>query len=397
MKNFKRVNLIVYDSFGIGQDPTAKDYDDVGANTYLSIKKNKEDIKIPTLEKLGLNCLLPETSNNCEVNNYIAKAHEKSNAKESMAGHWEMMGIIVDKPFPTFTENGFPKELIDELEKAFGRKIIGNKAASGTDILNEFGEREIKTKGKEVIVYTSNDPVLQICGNEDVIGLDELYRMCKKAREICSSKPEWNVGRIIARPYIGKSKNKFERTSNRHDYAVPPISKTYLNYLQDSGVYVQGIGKIGDLFSMQGIDNNISTTSNLDGIRKHLELIKKPVDKKTFIFTNLVDFDAKWGHRRDIDGYTKGLEEVDPILKDILDNSTKDDLIIVTADHGNDPSFKGTDHTRELVPVLIYSKAFKKKGILEDFLSFGDIGATISNNYKIKPLPQNKSHLKDLK
>ncbi|NQX83881.1 MAG: phosphopentomutase [Mycoplasmataceae bacterium] len=397
MMKFKRITTIVYDSFGIGQDETASKFNDIGANTYLHIKENSKNMNIPTLKKLGLDCLL-EDSSDCihTMNSYISKGHEKSNAKESMSGHWEMMGVVTDVPFPTFTETGFPKDLISELEKAWGKKIIGNKAASGTDIIAEFGMEELESKGEKVIVYTSNDPVLQICGNEDIIPLEELYSMSKKAREICDSRPEWKVGRIIARPYVGNSVETFKRTSNRHDYAVPPTGKTYLDELKNSGIKVQGVGKIGDLFSMVGINDNISTSSNMDGIKKTLELIKKPISEKEFIFVNLVEFDSSWGHRRDLKGYSNGLTEVDPYLNKILEASTEDDLIIVTADHGNDPSYRGTDHTRELVPILIYSKAFKSKGMIPDRTSFSDIGATIVDNFGVKTNIKGKSFLKEL-
>ena len=300
-----------------------------------------------------------------------------------MTGHWEMMGLNIDKPFKTFTETGFPKELIDELEKRFGHKIVGNKSASGTEILDEYGEHEIATG--DVIVYTSADSVLQICGNEETMGLETLYKYCEIAREL-TMKDEWKVGRVIARPYIGRKKGEFKRTSNRHDYALKPYGRTTLNVLKDSNFDVISVGKINDIFDGEGITESNKSKSSVHGMEQTIEIADR--DFKGLCFVNLVDFDALWGHRRNPKGYAEELEKFDLNLGVLLGKLREDDLLIITADHGNDPTYTGTDHTRERVPFLAYSPSMKESGKLETANTFAVIGATIADNFEVE-MPEN--------
>ena len=293
-----------------------------------------------------------------------------------MTGHWEMMGLEIKTPFQTFTDTGFPKELIEALEKKTGHRVIGNKAASGTEILDELAEEEIKTGA--MIVYTSSDSVLQICGNEETFGLDELYRCCKIAREL-TMKPEWKVGRVIARPYVGKKKGEFKRTANRHDYALKPYGKTAMDALKEAGFDVISIGKIRDIFDGEGITQAIRSKSSVQGMEQTIECLDQ--DFTGLCFTNLVDFDALWGHRRNPQGYAEELEKFDVLLGQFLEKMKEDDLVIVTADHGNDPTFKGTDHTKERVPFLAYSPSMKTSGRIDDQNCFAVIGATIADNF----------------
>lgn len=295
-----------------------------------------------------------------------------------MTGHWEMMGLEIKTPFQTFTDTGFPKELIEALEKETGHRVIGNKAASGTEILDELAEEEIKTGA--MIVYTSSDSVLQICGNEETFGLDELYRCCKIAREL-TMKPEWKVGRVIARPYVGKKKGEFKRTANRHDYALKPYGKTAMDALKEVGFDVISIGKIRDIFDGEGITQAIRSKSSVQGMEQTIECLDQ--DFTGLCFTNLVDFDALWGHRRNPQGYAEELEKFDVLLGQFLEKMKEDDLVIVTADHGNDPTFKGTDHTKERVPFLAYSPSMKTSGKIDDQNCFAVIGATIADNFGV--------------
>lgn len=384
---FKRIFLIVMDSVGIGEAKDAKNFDDLNTNTVLNTIK-ATNIELPNLDSLGLHNLIYHDK--VETSSYYTRGNEISNGKDTLTGHLEMMGVITKKPFKTFLNTGFPKELIDELEKKTGRKVIGNIAASGTEIIEELGEEHMKTGA--IIVYTSADSVLQIAAHEDVVPLDELYKICEIAREI-TLKEEWKVGRIIARPFIGEV-GSFTRTSNRHDYALDPVSKTTLNYLAEAGLDVIAIGKIADVFNNSGITESIKTKDNMDGILKIEETIKR--DFKGLCFANLNDFDSKYGHRRNPIGYANALKELDNNIPSILDNLRFDDLIILTADHGNDPTYKGTDHTRENIPVLIYSKKFSENGYIPELETFSDIGATISDNFNVK-IPYGKSFLKNLK
>ena len=296
-----------------------------------------------------------------------------------MTGHWEMMGLEVTRPFKTFTETGFPPELIRELEKRTGRTVIGNKSASGTEILDELAEEEIATG--HMIVYTSADSVMQICGNEETFGLDELYRCCEIAREL-TMKEEWRVGRVIARPYTGKKKGEFKRTSNRHDYALKPFGKTALDALKASGLDVISVGKIRDIFDGQGITDSHKSKSSVHGMEQTLEIAQ--TDFHGLCFVNLVDFDALWGHRRDSEGYAREIEKFDVNLGRLLDLMKKDDLLIITADHGNDPTYTGTDHTREKVPFLAYSPSMKGGAEIPEQETFAVVGATIADNFGVK-------------
>ena len=309
--------------------------------------------------------------------------NEASTGKDTMTGHWEMMGLHITTPFQTFTETGFPKELIEELEKRTGHKVIGNKSASGTEILDELAEEEIATG--HMIVYTSADSVLQICGNEETFGLEELYRCCEIAREL-TLRDEWKVGRVIARPYVGRKKGEFKRTSNRHDYALKPYGRTVLNALKDAGYDVISVGKINDIFDGEGITESNKSKSSVHGMDQTIEIAGR--DFTGLCFVNLVDFDALWGHRRNVKGYAEELERFDVKLGEFLNVLQEDDLLIITADHGNDQTYTGTDHTREQVPFLAYSKSMEGSGKLADTDTFAVIGATVADNFNIA-MPEN--------
>ena len=381
MKKYNRIFVIVLDSLGIGAMPDSEKFGDVGVDTFGHILDQMGTLEIPNLKKLGmlnLHCG-GNMEKAAEPMGRYARLGEASNGKDTMTGHWEMMGLHITTPFKTFTETGFPKELIDELSKRTGRTIIGNKSASGTEILDELAEEEIATG--HMIVYTSADSVLQICGNEETFGLDELYRCCEIAREI-TMKDEWKVGRVIARPYVGKKKGEFKRTSNRHDYALKPYGRTALNALKDAGLDVISVGKIFDIFDGEGITESNKSKSSVHGMEQTIEIAKR--DFEGFCFVNLVDFDALWGHRRDVKGYAQELEKFDVKLGELLGELKEDDLLIITADHGNDPTHTGTDHTREKVPFLAYSPSMKEAGELEEADTFAIIGATIADNFGVK-------------
>ena len=378
MKKFKRIFLVVIDSLGIGPMIDSEKYGDTDVDTLGHISDSVTDFNIPNLEKLGIANLHPlkQVKAVDKPIGYYCAMDELSNGKDTMTGHFEMMGLYTTKPFITFTETGFPKELIDELERRTGHKVIGNKSASGTEILEELAEEEIATG--HMIVYTSADSVMQICGNEETFGLDELYRCCEIAREI-TMKDEWKVGRVIARPYIGKKRGEFVRTSNRHDYALKPFDKTALDVLKENGFDVISVGKINDIFATEGITKAYKSKSSVHGMEQTIDVTKE--NFTGLCFTNLVDFDALWGHRRNPVGYAKELESFDMKLGVLLDNLHDDDLLIITADHGNDPTYSGTDHTREKVPFLAYSKSFNGFGQLPEQNTFGCIGATIIDNF----------------
>ncbi len=384
---YKRIFLVVMDSVGIGKADDAVVFDDEGSNTVGHII-DKTNVELPNLSRLGLHNLL--TNGNNKTLGYYARAKEISNGKDTLTGHLEMMGVITKVPFKTFLNNGFPKELIDELEKRSGRKVIGNCSASGTEIIERLGKEHMETGA--IIVYTSADSVLQIAAHEDIVPLDELYKICEIAREI-TLKEEWKVGRIIARPFIGEL-GHFERTPNRHDYALNPVHSTTLDYLKEAGLDVISIGKISDVFNNCGITKSTKTKDNLDGIQKIIETEKE--DFKGLCFANLNDFDSKYGHRRDVEGYAKALKELDNHMGEIISNLKDDDLLIITADHGNDPTWRGTDHTRENVPVLIYSKNLKENGRLDRLNTFADLGATISSNFGVNYNPVGTSFLDKL-
>ena len=385
MKKYKRIFTIVVDSLGIGAMEDSYKFGDIGVDTLGHISESVENFNIPNLQKLGLANLHP-MKNVKSVEKplgYYMEMEETSVGKDTMTGHWEMMGLNIDKPFQTFTDTGFPKELIEELEKRTGHKVIGNKSASGTEILDELAEEEIRTGN--MIVYTSADSVLQICGNEETFGLDELYRCCEIAREL-TLKDEWKVGRIIARPYVGKKKGEFKRTSNRHDYALKPYGRTALNALKDSGFDVISVGKINDIFDTEGITEAHKSKSSVHGMEQTIEIADK--DFTGLCYVNLVDFDALWGHRRNPIGYADELEKFDKNLGVLLGKLKEDDLLIITADHGNDPTYSGTDHTREKVPFIAYSPSMKNSGKLEKVSTFAVIGATIADNFDVK-MPEN--------
>ena len=380
-KKYKRIFTVVIDSLGAGEMPDAASYGDAGTDTLGHIAANVEEFKIPNLQKLGI-ANLKDLAGIAPVEKplaYYGKLREASNGKDTMTGHWEMMGLHITTPFKTFTETGFPKELIDELEKRTGRKIIGNKAASGTEILDELAEREIENG--ELIVYTSADSVLQICGNEETMGLETLYHYCEIAREL-TMKDEWKVGRVIARPYVGKKKGEFVRTANRHDYAVKPTGKTVLNAMQEAGYDVISIGKINDIFCGEGITESLKSKSSVHGMEQTIETAGK--DFTGLCFVNLVDFDALWGHRRNPEGYGKEIEKFDVNLGKLLEQLKDDDLLLITADHGNDPTYTGTDHTREQVPLLAYSPSMKESGLQETKDTFAVIGASVAENFGVK-------------
>ncbi|AVK47174.1 phosphopentomutase [Clostridium sp. MF28] len=385
MKKYNRIFTIVIDSLGIGEMSDSKEYGDVNVDTLKHISESVDEFKIPNLQKLGLANLHPIKHVEAVEKPlaHFMKMREASVGKDTMTGHWEMMGLKIETPFQTFTDTGFPQELLDELEKRTGHKIVGNKSASGTEILDELGEHQIKTG--DMIVYTSADSVLQICGHEETFGLDELYRCCEIAREL-TLKDEWKVGRVIARPYLGMKKGEFKRTSNRHDYALKPYGATALNALKDSGFASISVGKINDIFDGEGITESNKSKSSVHGMEQTLEIMDK--EFKGSCFVNLVDFDALWGHRRNPVGYAEELEKFDVNLGKVLDKLKEDDLLIITADHGNDPTYKGSDHTREHVPFLAYSPSMTESGLMETSDSFAAIGATIAENFGVK-MPEN--------
>ena len=387
---YKRIFTIVIDSFGVGAIYNAKEYGDEGTNTFAHIDENIDPFIIPNLMKLGLGQIQKPVHAIINENpiGYYGKMNELSVGKDTMTGHWEMMGLHITEPFITFTENGFPEELIHELEKQTGHIVIGNKAASGTEILNELAAQEIQSNAKKMIVYTSADSVLQICGNEEIMGLDELYRCCQIARDI-TMKPEWKVGRVIARPYIERD-GQYIRTSHRHDYALSPFNKTVLDLLKENQKDVIAIGKIEDIFNGNGITQSYHSNSSIHGMEQTLEVMKK--DFTGLCFVNLVDFDAKWGHRRNPVGYGKELEAFDCKLELVLNELKEDDLLIICADHGNDPTHTGSDHTKEMVPLMMYSPSMKESSPLEIQDSFGTIGMTILENFEIPKLSFHIGH-----
>ena len=380
MKRFKRIFTIVIDSLGIGAMPNAAEYDDEGTDTLGHIDDHMDPFKIPNLARMGLANLHPLAHVEAaeEPLGYYGRLMEASVGKDTMTGHWEMMGLHITKPFQTFTDTGFPKELLEELSARTGHKIVGNKSASGTAILDELGEHEIATG--DMIVYTSADSVLQICGNEETFGLDELYRCCEIAREL-TMRDEWKVGRVIARPYVGKKKGEFKRTANRHDYALKPYGRTAMDALKAAGYDVISVGKIRDIFDGEGITESWKSKSSVHGMEQTIEIAEK--DFTGLCFVNLVDFDALWGHRRNPVGYGQELERFDEKLGILLGKLREDDLLIITADHGNDPTYKGTDHTKEKVPFLAYSPSMKGRGQLSDRDTFAVIGATVADNFQV--------------
>ena len=387
---FKRVHLIVMDSVGIGEAPDAEKFGDKGSDTLGHIAK-EAGLTIPHLEQLGLGTIRPLEGVEAVADHqgYATKLEEVSVGKDTMTGHWEIMGLNIKTPFRVFP-NGFTEELLKQIEEFSGRKIVCNKPYSGTAVIDDYGEHQMKTG--DLIVYTSADPVLQIAAHEEIIPLEELYRICQFVRDITKDDP-YMIGRIIARPYVGEPGN-FTRTSNRHDYALDPFGHTVLDSLKDAGKDVIAVGKINDIFNGQGITEFVRTKSNMDGVDQLLNVMKK--DFTGISFTNLVDFDALYGHRRDVVGYAHAIEDFDLRIPELLDAMTEDDLLMITADHGNDPTFPGTDHTREYVPLLVYSKKMKEQGSLPQGY-YSDISATIAENFDVPATENGESFLKLLK
>ena len=389
---FKRAFVIVCDSMGIGHGRDAKMYNDEGSNTLKHID-DKVNLNIPELRSLGIGNIDDIKKEDVKLDHSYALAmNEASVGKDTLTGHYELMGLKVTTPFKTFTDTGFPQELIDELEKRWNRKIIGNKAASGTEIIKELGEEHMKTGA--VIVYTSSDSVLQIAAHEDIISVPELYKMCEIAREITKD-DKYKLGRIIARPFIGTCAADFKRTPRRHDYALKPFAKTLLNNLKDANYDVISIGKIVDIFDGEGITDFTKTVSNDDGCQKIIERMKQ--DFNGLCFANLVDFDMEYGHRRNVIGYGKAIEDFDKYLKEFKKLLNDDDILFITADHGNDPTWVGSDHTREKVPLLIYSKSFKETGTLPEANTFADLSATLADIFKVAKTSLGESFLDKLK
>nr|WP_191383703.1 phosphopentomutase [uncultured Lachnoclostridium sp.] len=384
MKRYKRIFVIVLDSLGIGAMPDAPEYGDAGVDTFGHILRAVGPLSIPHLQKLGMLNLhpCPQLAPVPAPAGRFMRMAEASRSKDTMTGHWEMMGLKVEKPFKTFTEHGFPPELIAELEKRCGKRVIGNRSESGTKILDELGEEEIRDGS--MIVYTSADSVLQIAGNEETFDLAELYRCCEIAREL-TMRDEWKVGRVIARPYVGKKKGQFVRTSNRRDYALKPFGRTAMNVLRDAGLDVIAVGKIHDIFSGEGITRSLHSDSSVHGMEQTCGLCRE--DFRGLCFTNLVDFDALWGHRRDPAGYAGEIERFDAGLGRLMELMREDDLVILTADHGNDPTYTGTDHTREYVPFIAWSPSMESGGALPDADTFAVIGATVTDNFGLE-LPE---------
>ncbi|CAM2805801.1 phosphopentomutase [Paenibacillus sediminis] len=391
-QRFKRICLIVLDSVGIGELPDAPKFGDTGAHTLGHILERVPGVKLPNMQKMGLGNIspIPPLSPVDQPEAYYGKMAEVSVGKDTMTGHWELMGLKINTPFNTYPD-GFPAELIRKFEEETGRKVIGNKAASGTDILVEYGEEQMRTGAW--IVYTSADSVFQIAAHEDVIPLDELYRGCEIARRLTMA-PEFSVGRVIARPYVGQP-GHFTRTPNRHDYAVKPPAPTVMNMLKDAGKDVIAVGKINDIFTGEGVTESYPTKSNEHGIRVTIDQLEKSFDG--LLFTNLVDFDSLYGHRRDPEGYARALEEFDAALPELKSKIGRDDLLIISADHGNDPIHHGTDHTREYVPLLVYSPSLEAPGSLGVRETYSDVGATIADNFGVKAPQYGSSFLAQLK
>ena len=381
---YKRIFLLICDSLGIGNGQDASSYDDEGANTLKHICDACNGLDIPNLEGLGLGNLgdfegiYPLRSQL----GYTLKLNELSSGKDTITGHFEMMGIYTKKPLITFTKTGFPDEFIKLFEAKTGRKCVGNKAASGTKIIEEYANHQEKTG--DWIVYTSADSVFQIAADENIIPLQELYAACKIARELTMD-PRWKVGRVIARPFIKNKDGSYTRTSSRHYFALKPPAITVLDNLKNNNYDVIGIGKIADIFANQGITKDIKTTNNNDTMNKTIEIAK--TDFNGLCFVNLVDFDSIYGHRRDPIGYGKAIKEFDLQLEELMKYLRPDDLLMISSDHGNDPTFKGTDHTREQVPLIIYSKELIKPKQLPEMDSFAVIGATIADNFEVE-LPE---------
>ncbi len=380
-----RVILFVLDSVGIGALPDSEKFGDINVNTLGHIASSTDDFKIPNLKKLGIGNIegVDAIESDASPIGAYGRSLEASNGKDTTTGHWEIAGLLIDQPFKTYP-NGFPDYVIREFEEKTGRKVMCNKPASGTVILEELGEEHMKTGNP--IVYTSADSVFQIAAHEEIIPLDELYKMCQIARDMLMGEDQ--VARVIARPFVG-TPGHFERTSNRRDYSLKPFNKTVLDMAKDNGLEVKAVGKIVDIFDGEGITEDIHTKSNMDGVDQTLKYLKQ--DFKGIIFTNLVDFDAKFGHRRDVKGYKEAIEELDARIPELLEAMHEDDVIIFLADHGNDPSYKGTDHTREYIPVLVTGAPIKEGVNIGTLNTFSDIAATVSDMLEIPQTPHGES------
>ncbi|MCH7321151.1 phosphopentomutase [Solibacillus sp. MA9] len=392
MQPFKKIHVIVMDSVGIGEAPDADKFGDVGSHTLGHIAEKMNGLNMPTMEKMGLSNIreLQGIAKSESPSAYYGMMQEASVGKDTMTGHWEIMGLNIDKPFKVYPE-GFPQELITKLEAATGRKVLCNLPYSGTAVIDDYAKEHMETGA--IIVYTSADPVLQIAAHEEIIPVDELYKICEIARELTLD-PKFLVGRVIARPFIGEPGN-FTRTSNRHDYALTPFGRTTMAEMKDEGLDVIAIGKISDIFNGDGVTEAIRTKNNTDGMDKMADVVRR--DFHGLSFLNLVDFDANFGHRRDPIGYGEALEEFDRRLPEVLEALSEDDLLIITADHGNDPTFPGTDHTREYVPLIVYSPRFKQGAELPLRETFADIAATVAANFNIAAPEFGKSFLNELK
>ncbi|KKK35567.1 phosphopentomutase [Salinicoccus sediminis] len=389
---FNRIHLIVLDSVGIGAQHDAKKFGDEGSHT-LKHTLESHPVALPNMESFGLGCIdaLPGMTCTDSASAFYSRMSEVSQGKDTMTGHWEIAGLNIEEPFKVYPD-GFPEALLDRIREVSGRGIVGNKPASGTEIIKEYGEHQMETG--DLIVYTSNDPVLQIAAHEEIIPLEELYDICEKVRAM-TTEPEFLVGRIIARPYVGDSKENFTRTENRHDYALEPFGRTVLNALEDNGKDVIAIGKIDDIFTGSGVTDAVRTKNNEDGMDKLLEVMDR--DFNGISFLNLVDFDALYGHRRNPEGYSNALKAFDDRLPEIVSKLKEDDLLIITADHGNDPTFTGTDHTRESVPLLMKAGRDMGYGKISDSDTFSNVAATIAENFKIEYQTHGKSLLSELK
>ncbi|WP_285693001.1 phosphopentomutase [Paenibacillus polymyxa] len=392
MSKFKRIHLVVMDSVGIGEAPDAAQFDDYDVDTLGHIARERGGLNMPNMGKLGLSNIrsiegVPAVDKPLA---YYTKMQEASNGKDTMTGHWEIMGLNIAVPFRVFPD-GFPDELIQRIEEHTGRKVIGNKPASGTEIIDELGEEHVKTGA--LIIYTSADSVLQIAAHEEVVPLKELYEICEFCRKITLEDP-YMLGRIIARPFVGEAGN-FSRTSNRHDYALKPFGRTTMNELKDAGLDVIALGKISDIYDGEGVTKAVRTVSNMDGMDKLVATLDEEFTGLSFL--NLVDFDAVYGHRRDPQGYGQALDDYDARLPEVFAKMNDDDLLIITADHGNDPTYRGTDHTREYVPLLAYSPRFAAGGKeLAVRKTFADIGATVADNFGVKLPEHGTSFLAEL-
>lgn len=389
---FDKITVIVLDSVGIGELPDADKFGDKGSHTLGHILEKVPGTRLPNMQKLGLGNIaeLPGLAPAEQPAAYFGKMAEVSSGKDTMTGHWELMGLKIETPFQTYP-NGFPRDLVARFEQETGRKMIGNKPASGTEILDELGEEHMKTGAW--IVYTSADSVFQIAAHEEIIPLEELYRACEIARRL-TLEPEHSVGRVIARPFVGEP-GAFKRTPNRHDYAVSPPEPTVLNALKNADKDVISVGKINDIFSGEGITSSYPTKSNRHGIDETIRLMGESFNG--LLFTNLVDFDSLYGHRRDPEGYARALEEFDASVPDLLAQVGERDLLVITADHGNDPTHAGTDHTREYVPLLVYGKGLSAPGSLGVRATYADLAATIADNFGVHASEHGKSFLQLLK